>query len=138
MLCEQGREMLEGIELADSLSLDPHKWLFQPFETGCVLVRNGEQLRNTFRILPDYLQDVHRNEEELNFTDLGIQLTRSFRALKVWLSFKVFGISAFREAIARGFPAGGTCGDSSAANAGLGDRQPRADGGGLFSIPARR
>ena len=103
MLCEQGRAMLEGLALADSLSLDPHKWLFQPFETGCVLVRDGEHLRNTFRILPDYLQDVHREEEELNFTDLGIQLTRSFRALKVWLSFKVFGVSAFREAIARGF-----------------------------------
>lgn len=103
VLCEQGRALLDGLALADSLSLDPHKWLFQPFETGCVLVRNGGQLRNTFRILPDYLQDVHRNTDEINFTDLGIQLTRSFRALKVWLSFKVFGIGAFREAIARGF-----------------------------------
>ena len=95
--------MLDGLSLADSLSLDPHKWLFQPFETGCVLVREGAHLQNTFRILPDYLQDVHRNREEINFTDLGIQLTRSFRALKLWLSFKVFGIAAFRAAIARGF-----------------------------------
>lgn len=102
VLCEQGRALLDGLALADSLSLDPHKWLFQPFETGCVLVRNGGQLRNTFRILPDYLQDVHRNTDEINFTDLGIQLTRSFRALKVWLSFKVFGVGAFREAIAHG------------------------------------
>jgi aromatic-L-amino-acid/L-tryptophan decarboxylase len=103
VLCDQGRAMLDGLALADSLSLDPHKWLFQPFETGCVLVREGTHLQNTFRILPDYLQDVHRNQEELNFTDLGIQLTRSFRALKLWLSFKVFGIAAFRAAIARGF-----------------------------------
>ncbi|MGI8960320.1 MAG: pyridoxal phosphate-dependent decarboxylase family protein [Bryobacteraceae bacterium] len=103
VLCDQGRALLEGLALADSLSLDPHKWLFQPFETGCVLVRDGTHLRNTFRILPDYLQDVHRNQEEINFTDLGIQLTRSFRALKVWLSFKVFGIAAFRAAIERGF-----------------------------------
>lgn len=103
VLCDQGRALLEGLALADSLSLDPHKWLFQPFETGCVLVREGAHLRNTFRILPDYLQDVHRNQEELNFTDLGIQLTRSFRALKLWLSFKVFGIAAFRAAIAQGF-----------------------------------
>jgi aromatic-L-amino-acid decarboxylase len=103
VLCDEGRALLDGLALADSLSLDPHKWLFQPFETGCVLVREGTHLRNTFRILPDYLQDVHRNQEEVNFTDLGIQLTRSFRALKLWLSFKVFGISAFRAAIARGF-----------------------------------
>jgi aromatic-L-amino-acid decarboxylase len=88
---------------ADSLSLDPHKWLFQPFETGCVLVREGSQLRDTFRILPDYLQDVHKHTEEIHFTDLGIQLTRSFRALKVWLSFKVFGVGAFRQAISHGF-----------------------------------
>jgi aromatic-L-amino-acid decarboxylase len=89
--------------LADSLSLDPHKWLYQPFETGCVLVRNGAHLRTTFRLLPDYLQDVHRHSEEVNYTDLGIQLTRSFRALKVWLSFKMFGLAAYRESIARGF-----------------------------------
>jgi aromatic-L-amino-acid/L-tryptophan decarboxylase len=102
-LCDRGRALLEALPLADSLSLDPHKWLFQPFETGCVLVREGNHLRDTFRILPDYLQDVHRNQEEINFTDLGIQLTRSFRALKVWLSFKVFGIDAFRAAVERGF-----------------------------------
>ena len=103
ILCSEGRHLLQGLALADSLSIDPHKWLFQPFETGCVLVRAGAQLRDTFRMLPDYLQDVHRNGEEVNFTDLGIQLTRSFRALKLWLSFKVFGIEAFREAILRGF-----------------------------------
>ncbi|MFL6353862.1 MAG: pyridoxal phosphate-dependent decarboxylase family protein [Bryobacteraceae bacterium] len=103
VLCNRGRTLLEGLTLADSLSLDPHKWLFQPFETGCILVRHGAHLRDTFRILPDYLQDVHRNSEEVNFTDLGIQLTRSFRALKLWLSFKVFGIAAFRAAIERGF-----------------------------------
>jgi aromatic-L-amino-acid/L-tryptophan decarboxylase len=103
ILCDRGRDLLQGLALADSLSIDPHKWLFQPFETGCVLVRDGAQLRDTFRMRPDYLQDVHRNEQEVNFTDLGIQLTRSFRALKVWLSFKVFGLDAFRQAIARGF-----------------------------------
>jgi glutamate/tyrosine decarboxylase-like PLP-dependent enzyme len=103
VLSEDGRRLLDGLNLADSLSLDPHKWLYQPFETGCVLVRQGSHLRNTFRLLPDYLQDVHRHGEEVNYTDLGIQLTRSFRALKLWLSFKVFGIAAFRESISRGF-----------------------------------
>lgn len=103
VLCEQGRRLLHGLPLADSLSLDPHKWLYQPFETGCVLIRQGAHLRRTFRLLPDYLQDVHRHSEEVNYTDLGIQLTRGFRALKVWLSFKLFGVAAFRESISRGF-----------------------------------
>ena len=103
VLCDDGRRALAGMDLADSLSLDPHKWLFQPFETGCLLVREGSQLGDTFRIHPSYLQDVHRHTDEIHFTDLGIQLTRSFRALKVWLSFKVFGIAAFREAISHGF-----------------------------------
>jgi len=103
VLCDEGRRLLKGLPLADSLSLDPHKWLYQPFETGCVLIRQGAYLRSTFCLLPDYLQDVHRHSEEVNYTDLGIQLTRSFRALKVWLSFKMFGVAAFRESISRGF-----------------------------------
>jgi len=103
VISDAGRRMLEGLGSVDSLSLDPHKWLFQPFETGCVLVRQGAQLRDTFRILPEYLQDVHKHTDEIHLTDLGIQLTRGFRALKVWLSFKVFGLAAFRDAIAYGF-----------------------------------
>lgn len=103
VLCDEGRRLLDGLPLADSLSLDPHKWLYQPFETGCVLIRQGAHLRSTFRLMADYLQDVHRHSEEVNYTDLGIQLTRSFRALKVWFSFKMFGVASFRESISRGF-----------------------------------
>lgn len=103
VIAERGRELLSGLELADSLSLDPHKWLFQPFEIGCVLVRNRDHLRDTFRILPEYLKDTQLHSEEFNFTDHGIQLTRSFRALKLWMSIKVFGLEAFRAAIERGF-----------------------------------
>ena len=101
-LTERGRTLLDGLGQADSLALDPHKWLFQPFEIGCVLVRDGQQLKETFRILPEYLQDVHRGRG-VNFCDYGIQLTRSFRALKLWLSLRVFGVRAFRDAIERGF-----------------------------------
>ncbi len=101
-LCEEGRAALAGIERVDSLSLDPHKWLFQPLEVGCVLLRDANHLRDTFRILPDYLQDVHRLKE-VNFCDYGIQLTRAFRALKLWLSLHVFGVAGFRAAVARGF-----------------------------------
>jgi aromatic-L-amino-acid decarboxylase len=103
ILSERGRALLPGIELADSISLDPHKWLFQSFECGCVLVRDVALLKSAFQIKPDYLRDVHRHETEFNPGDHGVQLSRSFRALKVWLSLQTFGVSAFRQAITRGF-----------------------------------
>jgi aromatic-L-amino-acid/L-tryptophan decarboxylase len=98
-LTERGRAALAGIELADSVTLDPHKWLYQPIECGCVLVRDGELLRKAFTIDPDYLAD--RKNDEVNFSDLGLQLTRSSRAMKIWLSFSYFGTAAFRDAIDR-------------------------------------
>ncbi|HEX5757856.1 MAG TPA: aminotransferase class I/II-fold pyridoxal phosphate-dependent enzyme [Thermoanaerobaculia bacterium] len=101
-LSARGRATLAGLERADSLSLDPHKWLFQPIECGCVLLRDGGLLRQTFHVLPEYLQDVERGLEEVNFCDLGLQLTRGFRALKLWMSLQVFGLAAFRQAIERG------------------------------------
>lgn len=103
VLSERGHALLRGIERADSISLDPHKWLFQSFECGCVLVRDVALLRAAFQIKADYLRDVHRNPDEFNPGDHGVQLTRSFRALKVWLSLQTFGLAAFREAITRGF-----------------------------------
>jgi glutamate/tyrosine decarboxylase-like PLP-dependent enzyme len=99
VLTAHGEALLDGLGEVDSLTLDPHKWLFQPFECGCVLLRDGRQLRETFRIQPEYLRDVERAVEEVNPSDYGIQLTRGFRALKLWLSFKVFGLAAFRAAI---------------------------------------
>lgn len=103
ILSDRGRAMLGGIERADSISLDPHKWLFQSFECGCVLVRDVALLKSAFQITADYLRDVHRDAEQFNPCDHGVQLTRSFRALKVWLSLQTFGLAAFREAITRGF-----------------------------------
>jgi glutamate/tyrosine decarboxylase-like PLP-dependent enzyme len=102
VLCEAGRRALAGIERVDSLALDPHKWLFQPYEIGCVLVRDRRWLHRTFHILPEYLRDVERGEGEVNFADYGVQLTRSFRALKLWMTLQVFGMRAFRVAVARG------------------------------------
>jgi glutamate/tyrosine decarboxylase-like PLP-dependent enzyme len=67
------------------------------------LVRDAALLKSAFQIKPDYLRDVHRGLEEFNPCDYGVQLTRSFRALKVWLSLQTFGVAAFREAITRGF-----------------------------------
>jgi glutamate/tyrosine decarboxylase-like PLP-dependent enzyme len=102
VLTDEGKRALAGLEQADSIALDPHKWLFQPFEIGCVLVRDRLQLKDVFRVMPEYLRDVHRYKEEVNFCDYGIQLSRGFRALKLWLSIKTFGMAAFREAIAGG------------------------------------
>ncbi|MEY2507398.1 MAG: hypothetical protein QOH01_1727 [Verrucomicrobiota bacterium] len=103
VLCERGRQKLAGLDRVDSLSLDPHKWLFQPFECGCVLARDAAQLKSAFQIMPEYMRDVHRNTAETNQADYGIQLSRGFRALKVWLSMNTFGLAAFRDAITRGF-----------------------------------
>lgn len=103
VLCERGKRALAGLERVDSLSLDPHKWLFQPIEIGCVLLRDRRLLHDAFTIHPDYLQDVHRDREAVNFCDYGIQLTRGFRALKLWMSIQVFGLDAFRRAVDRGF-----------------------------------
>ncbi len=102
ILTEEGRVLLEGLERADSLTLDPHKWLFQPHEMGCVLLKERRFLKETFRIVPDYIKDADRKEEEVNLIDYGIQMTRGFRALKLWMSFQVFGLEGFRKAIARG------------------------------------
>ena len=93
--------LLPGLARADSVTLDPHKWLYQPFECGSVLVRDGGRLRAAFEILPDYLRDARADAGEVNFCDLGLQLTRSARALKLWVSLRYFGVEAFREAIRR-------------------------------------
>jgi glutamate/tyrosine decarboxylase-like PLP-dependent enzyme len=103
VLCEKGKKLLKGLEQADSLTWDPHKWLFQPYEIGCVLVREEHWLRETFHILPEYLADAESKTGEVNFCDRGIQLTRGFRALKLWLSLEVFGKVAFEKALNHGF-----------------------------------
>lgn len=101
ILADAGRAALDGIELADSVTLDPHKWLFQTFDTGCLLVRDTAELEAAFRVTPEYLQDTDLGFEHVNFGDRGLQLTRSFRALKVWMAIRTFGLRAFREAIRR-------------------------------------
>jgi glutamate/tyrosine decarboxylase-like PLP-dependent enzyme len=102
VLCEEGRNALAGLDRVDSLSIDPHKWLFQPYECGCVLVRDWKSLFHTFRITAEYMEDALQAAADVSFQDLGIQLTRSFRALKVWMSMRTFGLPAFREAIRHG------------------------------------
>jgi aromatic-L-amino-acid/L-tryptophan decarboxylase len=98
-LSERGRQTLAGMELADSITLDPHKWLYQPVELGALLVRDGSALRRGFEISPEFLKDIEAADGEVNFSDRGLQLTRSCRALKLWISLRYFGVSAFRSAI---------------------------------------
>ena len=103
MLTKEGRKALKGIETGDSLTLDPHKWWFQPMEMGCLLVKDANHLKTTFQVSAEYLEDTKaKGLEEINYYDHGIQLTRSFRALKLYLSLKTFGLKAFKKAIQKG------------------------------------
>ncbi|MDT8369419.1 MAG: aminotransferase class V-fold PLP-dependent enzyme, partial [Longimicrobiales bacterium] len=102
VLTEEGRRALEGLGEADSITLDPHKWLFQTFETGCLLARDPARLENAFRVFPDYLQDTELGMEHVNFSNRGLQLTRRFRALKIWMTLEVHGRRALAEEIAKG------------------------------------
>jgi len=99
-LTKQGEPLLAGIERADSLVLDPHKWLFQPYEIGAVLVRRRGLLEHTFGLEATYLRDTANDHVQLR--ERSPQLTRSSRALKLWLSVTTFGVDAFRQAIAHG------------------------------------
>jgi aromatic-L-amino-acid/L-tryptophan decarboxylase len=101
VLTDRGRDQLAGIELADSVTLDPHKWLYQPYECGCLLVRDATTLDAAFAITPDYLRDSVAATGEINFADRGMQLTRTSHALKIWMSLQYFGVDAFRAAIDR-------------------------------------
>ncbi len=102
VLTERGRALFRGLERAESITLDAHKWLFQPFEAGCLLVKDVRHLEQAFSVHPEYLQDTRLGMEQVNFADRGLQLTRSFRALKVWMSVQTFGLAAFRRAVSRG------------------------------------
>ena len=99
MLSKKGNRAVKGIERADSLTVDPHKWFFQPYEIGCLIVKDKSWLSGTFSEKPEYLRDIEGNESEINFYDYGIQLTRRFRALKFYMSIKTYGLNAFKKAV---------------------------------------
>ncbi|MFN5598089.1 MAG: pyridoxal phosphate-dependent decarboxylase family protein [Gemmatimonas sp.] len=108
VLHPRGAAALDGLGRADSITLDPHKWLFQPFELGCLLVRDARLMKLAFRVEEDdhadYLADISRHiQDDVNFFERGIQLTRSFKVLKLWLSMRAFGLAEFRRGIGVGF-----------------------------------
>lgn len=103
VLAKNVKPELKGIERADSVALDLHKWMHIPFEVGCAIVRSEEAHRGTFSLTPEYLAHETRGlaAGHLWFTDYGLQLSRQFRALKVWMSIKEHGIERFGRMIAR-------------------------------------
>jgi len=103
VLCEEGRRLLTGMERADSIALDPHKGLFLPFGTGCLLARDGEKLRHAHSAGAHYLQDfeaLDRSREAPSPTEYGPELSRSYRGLRLWLPLMLHGAAAFRDALA--------------------------------------
>ncbi|MCY4140740.1 MAG: aminotransferase class V-fold PLP-dependent enzyme [Rhodobacteraceae bacterium] len=102
MVTEIGRDILGGIERADSIGLDAHKWFFQPYEAGALMVKDVRHLENAFAIGHDVLQDTVWGANHPNFSDRGMQLSRTARALKIWMSVQTFGMAAFRAAVENG------------------------------------
>jgi glutamate/tyrosine decarboxylase-like PLP-dependent enzyme len=95
------RPLVAGIELADSVAFDLHKWMYLPYEVGCTLVRDQAAHRATFNVTPAYLASFDRGIAAggFPFAERGVQLSRGFRALKVWMSFKAHGLNAFAQLI---------------------------------------
>ncbi|RJL24821.1 pyridoxal phosphate-dependent decarboxylase family protein [Bailinhaonella thermotolerans] len=97
-----GAPELAGLDRADSIALDPHKWLFQPYESGCLLVRDERALPAAYALNAEYLRETRLGDGPVNLYDHGPELSRGFRALKLWMSLRVYGVAAFRDAIAHG------------------------------------
>lgn len=92
-----------GLERADSVTLDPHKWLFIPYDCGCVLVRNPEKLRRAFSMSAPYLRGTLPSEYTgLDYFEHGPEMSRGFRALKVWMTLKHYGVDGYRKLLSQG------------------------------------
>lgn len=101
-LVPEGRAVLAGMARADSLALDPHKWLFQPYDAGACLVTRPAALERCFAMHPEYLKDVQATTGAVNFGNRSLELTRRSRALKLWMSLRTYGAKRFRTAVSAG------------------------------------
>lgn len=99
VLTDEGKEKLNGLEMSDSLIIDPHKGLFLPYGLGVVLVRNVEDLIRSYRFDAHYMQDAFTKPEELSPSELSPELTKHFRGLRLWLPLKLLGIGPFRACL---------------------------------------
>jgi aromatic-L-amino-acid decarboxylase len=96
-ICPELRPRFDGMERADSLVMNPHKWLFTPVDCSLLYVRNAAELRAAFSLVPEYLRTD--DEGVTNLMDYGLQLGRRFRALKLWMVIRAFGVSGLRDRI---------------------------------------
>jgi len=95
--------LVDGLERADSLAFDLHKWMYVQYDCGCVLVRAGDSHRRTFSVVPKYIRNLERGlaSGPLNFSEYGVQLSRSFKALRAWVGLKTEGVDRYGEQIAQ-------------------------------------
>lgn len=93
------KSLFLGIEQADSVVINPHKWLYVPFEAACILVKEPEKLRKTFSLVPDYLKSDGDEDERTDLMEYQLPLTKSFKSLKVWMTLKAYGAKRIRETI---------------------------------------
>jgi glutamate/tyrosine decarboxylase-like PLP-dependent enzyme len=116
------RHYAAGMERANSLAFDLHKWMYVPYDVACVLVRDRDQHRQAFSVSPDYLSHTERGVSgiDLWFTDYTVELSRSFRALKVWMSIKEHGIEKYGRLIQQNI-------DQTRYLAGLVDAEPKLE-----------
>ena len=99
-LSPRGRAVMPGLDLVDSFVMDPHKWLFQPYDVACLFVRSPGALERTFAMYPEYLADLDGREVDLH--NRSLELSRRSRALKLWLTLRHYGTDTLAQAIERG------------------------------------
>jgi aromatic-L-amino-acid decarboxylase len=92
------RDTLAGVDGADSLVVNPHKWMFTPFDCSVLYLRHPEILKRAFSLVPEYLT-TREQDDVVNFMDYGVQLGRRFRALKLWMVIRAFGVRGIAERI---------------------------------------
>ncbi len=101
LLLEQYSQARGGLARADSITLDPHKWLYAPVDAGLVLLRDAALARDTFSLVPPYLRTEPADDEPTWLSEYGLEQTRPFRALKVWMQLRHLGVDGYRALIAR-------------------------------------
>ena len=135
LLTERGRATLAGIDRADSITVDPHKGLFLPYGTGCLLVREGEDLRRPHASESDYMPPKRDDELSQDFCEYSPELSRDFRGLRMWLPLKLHGAAAFRAALDEKLDLAAWASEGACAH----PRAPRARAAGLDArrVPVR-